>query len=370
MNLFDSICAEIQQNGPLPFVDFMHRALYAPNLGYYSSTGLPFGAEGDFITAPMLTPLFAGTLAHQCQELFLKLTDPIVFEFGAGTGQLCVDMLTHLEKLQILPREYHMLEVSAHLMQQQRALIQSKIPHLADRIRWLSHWPNKPFQGVVIANEVLDAMPVHRFLHTINGLFESHITLNADHALEEIVKPCTNERLRAHVQSVLPRDLCPYQSEVNLFVDDWLQQCGAMLQKGAMIVIDYGFPEHEFYHPDRYMGTLMCHYQHKAHTNPLIHLGEQDITAHVDFTHVAHAGVSAGFHVAGYTQQAAFLQALGLLDLLSHIDDEHQRIKATQAVKTLIQPTEMGELFKVMLLTKDIDGPFLGFQSHDKRASL
>jgi SAM-dependent MidA family methyltransferase len=168
----------------------------------------------------------------------------------------------------------------------------------------------------------------------------------------------------------LSPDLFPYQSEANLFIDDWLQECHAMLNTGAVFLLDYGFPRHEYYHPDRHQGTLMCHYQHRAHTNPLTHIGEQDITAHVDFTHVADAAVSAGFHVAGYTNQASFLLANGLLNCLTDIADEHQRVKSQQALKQLIQPNEMGELFKVIALTKQLDFSLNGFQLHDKRVSL
>ena len=172
------------------------------------------------------------------------------------------------------------------------------------------------------------------------------------------------------MKEVLPKALYPYQSEANLFIDDWFKQCHAILDTGALILIDYGFPRHEYYHPERHQGTLMCHYQHRTHPDPLIHLGEQDITAHVDFTHVAEAAFNAGFDVAGYTNQASFLIANGLLGLLSNIDNERERIHQQQAVKQLLQPHEMGELFKVIALTKNIDYPLNGFQWQDKRASL
>ena len=370
MSLLNSICAQLRQQGDIPFVDFMHQALYTPNLGYYSAGSQKFGVDGDFITAPELTPLFGQALANQCQQVLCGLDDPLLFEFGAGSGQLCVDLLTHLEHLDCLPREYHILEVSGHLQRRQQELIQLKIPHLANRVKWLAQWPSQPFNGVVIANEVLDAMPVHRFLQTNEGVLESYITLNPEGELQEDFKPCTNPRLVAHVQAVLPRDVYPYQSEVNLFLDDWLHQCHAMLERGAFFIIDYGFPRHEYYHPERHSGTLMCHYRHRAHPNPLIHLGEQDITAHVDFTHVAEAAHDAGFHVAGYTNQASFLLANGLLSLLASVENERVRISSQQAVKQLLQPSEMGELFKVIALTKNIELSLNGFQLQDKRASL
>ncbi len=369
MNLFERICKRVQDE-PIPFSEFMQEALYAPNLGYYTAGLEKFGAHGDFITAPELTPLFAQSLANQCQQVMSHLTSPILFEFGAGSGRLCVDILTHLEHLNALPHEYHILEVSSQLKHRQQAFIQQHIPHLADKVQWISAWPTSAFDGVVIANEVLDAMPVTRFLQTNQGLLESYICLNEQGMLEEIFKPSTNLRLKAHVQTVLSPQLMPYQSEVNLFIDDWIKECSNMLNRGAIFLIDYGFPRHEYYHPDRHQGTLMCHYRHHAHPNPLIHIGEQDITAHVDFTHVADAAVNAGLHVAGFTNQASFLLANGLLSLLSAITDEHSRIKHQQAVKQLIQPDEMGELFKVIGLTKQLDIALNGFQLHDKRVSL
>lgn len=370
MTLFDLISKQINQHGAISFAEFMHLALYAPNLGYYSSGTSKFGSDGDFITAPELSPLFGQTLANQCQQVMEHLEDPLLFEFGAGSGKLCVDILTKLESLDSLPREYHILEVSGHLQYQQQALIQEKIPHLADKVKWLSQWPTTAFNGVIIANEVLDAMPVHRFLQTKHGLMESYINLDAHGQLQEIFKPCTDERLIARVQQVLPADIYPYHSEVNLFIDDWLCSCYSMLKSGTFFIIDYGFPQQEYYHPDRHSGTLMCHYRHLAHTNPLAYLGEQDITAHVDFTHVAEAGFAAGFHVAGYTNQASFLLANGLLSLLSGSVSGRERVEQHQAVKQLLEPHEMGELFKVIALTKQFEFPLNGFLLQDKRASL
>ena len=370
MNLLDILNAQIRQQEAIPFVDFMQQALYAPNLGYYSAGSQKFGPGGDFVTAPELTPLFGQTLANQCHQVLSTLTDPILFEFGAGSGQLCVDILTQLESLNALPHEYHILEVSGDLQQRQQALVKARLPHLFERVKWLSSWPLCAFNGVVIANEVLDAMPVHRFLQSKDGLLESYITLDEKQGLKEIYKPCTNARLKKHVEAVLSRDCYPYQSEVNLFIDDWLRQCYSMLANGAFFIIDYGFPRHEYYHPERHDGTLMCHYRHLAHTDPLMHLGEQDITAHVDFTHVAEAADAAGFHVAGFTNQASFLLANGLLSLLATIENERALINSQQAVKQLLQPNEMGELFKVIALTKNIEFPLMGFELQDKRASL
>ncbi|WP_133128076.1 class I SAM-dependent methyltransferase [Legionella nagasakiensis] len=370
MNLIELIYKQLSIKGDMPFVEFMHQALYAPQFGYYSSGLQKFGSKGDFITAPELTSLFGKTLANQCQQVLCALNYPVVFEFGAGSGKLCVDVLMRLEQLGCLPEEYHILEVSSNLRHRQEALVKQCIPHLANKVRWWSCWPQEPVEGVMIANEVLDAMPVHRFTQTKEGLLESYITVNQQGELTEVFKPCSDRRLIQHVNSILSPDLCPYQSEANLFIDDWLQQCFNMLIRGAFFIIDYGFPRHEYYHPERCTGTLMCHYYHQSHPNPLAHPGEEDITAHVDFTHVAEAAYNAGFHVGGFTNQASFLLANDLLNLLAAIEREGERIQEQQAVKQLVQANEMGELFKVLALTKDFEASLRGFQLHDKRASL
>lgn len=368
--MLDYLRSLMKPHEKIPFVDFMHHALYAPNLGYYSADRTQLGTHGDFITAPELTPLFGATLAHACRDILKSLEHPHILEFGAGTGRLCVDVMKALERLDSLPCEYLILEVSASLKVKQQALILKEIPTLASRVRWLETWPDVAFSGVVLANEVLDAMPVHRFLKKDAIVFESMIGFNQHHELEETFEPCTNKRLIHHVEQVLGHVSTPYCSEVNLFIDSWLKQCYRVLTQGAVILIDYGFPQHEYYHPDRHQGTLMCHHQHRAHARVLEHPGEQDITAHVDFTHVAEAASNAGFHVAGFTNQASFLLAHGLLDLMQAMTDARSLLKAQQAVKLLLQPSEMGELFKVMMLTKNLDGPWVGFQSYDKRASL
>ncbi|KTD34570.1 class I SAM-dependent methyltransferase [Legionella israelensis] len=360
----------LRERLPAPFVDYMQQALYAPGLGYYSSGSAKLGKAGDFITAPELTPLFGYTLANQCRQIFTHLHSPCLFEFGAGTGQLCVDLLSGLEKLNSLPERYFILDVSASLRQRQQALIEEKIPTLAGRVEWLTEWPKTPFNGVAIANEVLDAMPVHRFMQTADGLLESFIHLDENDRLVERFQPCADERLTAYVKKVLPVSRCPYLSEVNLFMEGWLKECYSMLNQGALLIIDYGFPRHEYYHPDRNQGTIMCHYHHRAHSDFLAHPGEQDITAHVDFTHVAEAAFDAGFHVAGYTNQASFLLANGLLTLMSEADSDRKRLAMSQAAKQLLQPSEMGELFKVIALSKHLKTELSGFQLNDKRASL
>ena len=369
MSILQTLHACLAQHHEIPFVEFMQMALYTPGEGYYSSGLQKLGKHGDFVTAPELTPLFGHSLANQCRQIMHELQEPIIFEFGAGTGALCVDILHHLEQVDSLPAAYWILELSADLRNRQKEAINQKIPHLAHKVQWLDSWPETAFSGIVIANEVLDAMPVHRFMHSNEGILESYITLNERQELVEQFKPCNNERLLTYLKE--HTDLqAPYLSEANLFLNDWFAQVYGMLKQGVVLIVDYGFPRHEYYHPDRNQGTLMCHYQHQSHTDPLIHLGEQDITAHVDFTHVAEASFDAGFHIAGFTNQASFLLANGLLELMNTPDDERKLQQNKQAVKQLTHPHEMGELFKVIALTKDLEIDLNGFQLLDKRVSL
>ncbi|VEB32482.1 Uncharacterized ACR, COG1565 [Legionella sainthelensi] len=370
MSILQTLQEQLTQRQAIPFVEFMQLALYAPGEGYYSSGLQKLGKHGDFITAPELTPLFGKTLANQCLQVFDVLESPSIFEFGAGSGALCVSILEHLAEHNSLPKAYYILEVSANLSHRQREMIAQKIPHLAYLVTWLDRWPETPFNGVVLANEVLDAMPVHRFMNTEHGIMESYVRLNEHQQLIEIFKPCQNQRLQHYIQHKITSLGVPYLSEVNLFIDDWILNNYRMLKQGVVFLIDYGFPRREYYHPDRNQGTLMCHYQHHSHSNPLLHLGEQDITAHVDFTHVAEAGQQAGFHVAGYTNQASFLLANGLLSFVHSSTSELEQMRAKQAIKQLTQPSEMGELFKVIALSKEMDVAFHGFQLNDKRVSL
>lgn len=370
MSMIQKLHKLLLQRQAIPFIEFMQLALYDPAEGYYSSGLQKLGKHGDFITAPELTPLFGKTLANQFQQVFIELESPALFEFGAGSGALCVAILEHLALHDALPETYYILEVSANLQHRQRELIAQKIPHLAHRVTWLDRWPQTPFNGVVLANEVLDAMPVHRFIQTEQEIMESFITLDEQGQLKELFKPCQNQRLLEYINTRLAFSKTPYLSEVNLFIDDWILNNYRMLNQGVVFLIDYGFPRHEYYHPDRNQGTLMCHYQHHSHTNPLVHPGEQDITAHVDFTHVAEAGQHAGFHIAGYTNQASFLLANGLLSLVHCLDNELEQVQAKQAIKQLTLPSEMGELFKVIALSKNSDITLNGFQLHDKRVSL
>ena len=366
-SLAEQIASVIKVKGPIPFVQFMQQALYAPGLGYYSSGQQKFGKDGDFTTAPELSPLFSQCIARQCQQILSSLDSPIILEFGAGSGVMAVDVLLMLEQLDALPKSYWILELSAELQSRQRWAFETRAPHLLSRVEWLSSLPSVSFEGVVLANEVLDAMPVHKF--QMNGV------------LEEAYVDCKNGKfiwdwrsssdILKQAVACLETDFADgYESEANLFIESWIKSVSSCLSRGLVLLIDYGFPRREYYHPDRSMGTIMCHYQHRAHPNPLVSVGLQDITAHVDFTAVAEAAVGNGFEIEGYTHQAAFLIDCGITDLLQLAKDDIEQFNWNNHVKLLTSPSEMGELFKAIALTKNFDEELLGFRTFNQLERL
>jgi SAM-dependent MidA family methyltransferase len=364
--LIQLIRAEITANGGyISFARFMELALYAPGLGYYSAGCWKFGQKGDFVTAPEISPLFAQCLARQCQQVLLAVTNGEIIELGAGTGKLAVDLLLELEKLNCLPQRYSILEVSAELRLRQQAFCREKIPHLMERMVWLDQLPGKPIQGIILANEVLDAMPVQRFHLLQDELQEFYVGWQGDDFVWHLAKPQHEIKLGFTAET-------PYEFENNLNLTPWMASVSECLQQGLVLLIDYGFPQHEYYHPDRSMGTLMCHYQHHSHADPFLLVGLQDITAHVDFTAVAETAVENNLQVAGFTTQAAFLLNCGLLDLLNQADeDSSARLALNQQINLLTSPAEMGELFKVIALTRELDEvDLLGFQQFDQRMRL
>lgn len=364
------ILAIKQSGGALPFTEFMTQALYTPGLGYYSAGLRKFGAKGDFITAPEISPLFSQGIAKQCQPFLTAFEQSMILEFGAGSGIMAAEILKELERLNCLPHQYLILEVSAELRQRQQTTLQTQIPKLFNRIHWLDRLPSQPISGVILANEVLDAMPIHRFRLDAETVAEFQVSYQEDRFVWQ-ESPTPNQSLRIAVESLRHQLPVGYISEINLALPAWLQSVADSLLAGLVLLIDYGFPSREYYHPQRSHGTLMCHYQHYAHDDPLILVGLQDITAHVNFTAVAEAAMTAGLSVAGYTNQANFLLACGLIELLSTLDPNNTPyyLQQTQAVKTLILPSEMGELFKVMALTRHWDKPLLGFV-RDERIKL
>jgi SAM-dependent MidA family methyltransferase len=354
-----------QAGTQIPFNEFMQLALYTPGLGYYCGGAQKFAAAGDFITAPEISPLFGHCLANQCLQV-LSITGGDILEFGAGSGKLALDLLSRLKQLNALPTHYYILEVSAELIARQKHTIKESAPDLYERITWLNQLPTH-FTGVMLANEVLDAMPIHHFYFDNNQLHESFVSEQSSGFCWSSGQPTSLLQPHAeHLIKTLPKIDRPYCSEINCFLPAFITSLSESLTQGAVFLIDYGFPAHEFYHPDRYMGTLMCHYRHFAHTDPFFLPGLQDITAHVDFTAVAHAAVQAGFDVLGFTNQASFLINAGLVEIREAITATKEQIKANQAIKKLSLPSEMGELFKIIALGQQINDELIGFQANNQ----
>jgi SAM-dependent MidA family methyltransferase len=353
--------------GAIAFDRFMELALYAPGLGYYVAGTQKFGEHGDFITAPELGSLFARCLARPCRSLLAELGGGDILEAGAGSGALAADLLLELESLGRLPERYLILELGAELRTRQNETVKRRAPHLIGRVHWLDDLPVN-FRGVVLANEVLDAMPVTRFKVTQNGVNELYVAWE-NQGLVWQERPA-NASLRERVE---PLRLAPgYTSEINLRAEAWVRRVADSLEQGAMLLIDYGFPRAEFYHPQRAQGTLMCHYRHQTHDDPLRLAGLQDITAHVDFSAIAEAGVDAGLALLGYTSQAAFLLGCGLEQVMAASDpnDVRAHLALTQQIKKLTLPHEMGELFKVLALGRGVREPLPGFTLQDRRGRL
>jgi len=365
--VFEMLQIEITQNGPMPFRDYMEKVLYEPGLGYYSAGSLKLGRSGDFVTAPEISPLFSKCLAKQCAEVLKKLPEGNLLEFGAGSGEMAKDILLELEKLKSLPQRYQIIELSADLRERQKEKCQKEIPHLFSRIEWLDQLPNEKWEGVVLANEVLDAMPVHKFTMQ-DGIKEYYVDIDHEEFVWRIDEPSDKFLVEA-VKNLDVNFSEEYTSEINGSIEPWISSIAHFLERGCVLLIDYGFPRNEYYHPDRHQGTLMCHFRHHAHDNPLIHPGIQDITAHVDFTCVAESAVNNGLNVMGYSTQANFLLSCGI-DQIMQESDQVEWISLAQQAKTLMLPGEMGELFKVMALGRNIEEPLLGFQMQDSREKL
>jgi SAM-dependent MidA family methyltransferase len=352
-------------NGWIDFATFMHMALYTPGLGYYSGGAKKFGLGGDFVTAPEISPLFAKTLALQAAQILASGGD--VLELGAGTGKLAADLLLELQELNSLPSQYFIMEVSAYLRGIQRQTLQKKCSvELFQRVVWLETLPQS-FAGMVLGNEVLDAIPVHLIHHTSQGLQERGVGHKGDFIWQD--KPLKAGQLYGEVSAYsLPND---YLTEACLAASALVRSLAEMLEKGVILLIDYGFSAQEYYHPQRNQGTLMCHYQHYAHSNPLINIGLQDITAHVNFTQIANACEAVSMRVAGYTNQAQFLINCGILEILQQYSpNDSQYMKFAAAAQKLLSPAEMGELFKIIALTKNFDTLLIGFKSGDKTHTL
>ena len=354
--------------GWLSFEQFMDHALYAPGLGYYSAGAHKLGPGGDFTTAPEISRLFGGCVARQCAQVLGALGGGSVLEIGAGSGRLAVDVLRRLETLDRLPDHYSILEISADLRERQRLLLTAELPHLLSRVRWLDAPPSHPFQGVIIANEVLDALPMVRFSWWPDRSEEWGVIVEGD-TLSCSARP-SNAGLQSAVESlaVAAGGEWPhgYTSEICMRMRTWSAEVTASLRAGAVLWFDYGLPRSQFYLAERNQGTLLSYFRHGAIDDVLRHPGLQDITAWVDFTALAESGDAAGFEIAGFTNQTYFLAGAGI---------EEERLLLTRLglapallsgqAQRLMLPGEMGERFKAMAWTRGLDAELIGFSIRD-----
>ncbi len=367
--------------GWLKFSEYMNIVLYEPALGYYSGGLQKFGQQGDFITAPEVSPMFAQCLANQMAEVLANFKadgkhEVSIIEFGAGSGVLAADVLLRLEALKVLPEHYCIIELSAELQQRQKETINKHAKHLLNRVRWLDQLPEDMSHVIVVANEVLDAMPVECFRmgsdtassqSLVVGFENDELVSKYLSAEAPIVEKLTEMQQRSEFNFSEN-----YKSEYNPAIGGWLAAIVSNAESLVILLIDYGYNEKEYYHQDRVDGTLMCYCQHRAHDNIFWWPGLQDITAFVNFTDVAYSAASLGMEISGYTTQAAFLLANGLSELHAEqvTDDVQQQIKLSQQIKTLTLPSEMGDRFKVMVITKNYDEPLKGFSMLDLRNRL
>jgi SAM-dependent MidA family methyltransferase len=361
------------QGGVIGFDAWMRLALYAPGLGYYSAGATKFGGGGDFITAPEVSSLFSRCLARQAAEV-LRETGGGILELGAGSGRMAADVLIELGALDVLPEHYYILEVSADLAQRQRARLAQLPADLARRVQWLDRWPEPTLRGVVLANEVLDAMPVERFVlrEGTDGMQPRALGVAVEgegFAWREMDPSPELAHAVAGILASLPESLPDgYVSEVCLAFQPWMASLAARLEQGVALLIDYGLSRSQLYHPDRVHGTLRCHFRHRAHDDPFVNVGLQDITAWVDFTRVADAAESADLDVLGFTTQAAFLIGAGMEtlltgDLQSAAGDARRQAQLAGEARRLMLPGEMGEIFKVIALGKRYQQPLSGMST-------
>ncbi|HEV7357932.1 MAG TPA: SAM-dependent methyltransferase [Steroidobacteraceae bacterium] len=359
--------------GWLSFERFMDLALYAPAFGYYSGGAEKLGADGDFTTAPEISRLFGACVAVQCAEILSELHSGCLLEIGAGSGRLAADILVRLETEGRLPERYSILEISADLRERQRAYLEQRLPHLIERVHWLDRPPEHPFEGVILANEVLDALPVARFRWN-NGLVDEMGVAISGEEFIWAARSATAAMTRISNELSTRGDRWDegYTSEYCPRMSAWVKSVTQPLARGAVLWFDYGLPRAQYYLPERRDGTLVCHYRHRMSSDPFVHIGLQDITAWVDFTRVAEASRDAGLELAGFTTQAHFLAGLEIdreMRLAAAADQSLFARLANQA-RQLLLPGEMGERFKVMACLRALDMPLSGFKLLDLRHTL
>ena len=353
----------------------MEMALYEPGWGYYSAGATRFGEAGDYITAPHVSPLFSRCVARQCRQVLQTMPGGDILELGAGAGIMAQDLLLELEVLDTLPERYLILETSADLRMRQQELLTSRIPHLMPYITWMDALPEPPLDGIIIANEVVDALPVTRLLLDKGVLHELRVGHDGDKFYwigeSDPAEPIVLfwEKAADYLQDPLPD---PYETEINLRLDAWIRSMSATLNRGVMLLIDYGYPRQEYYHPQRDRGTLLCHYRHRSHADPFHYPGLQDITASVDFTALAQSAMENGMQLAGYTSQAHFLIGCGITEMAAALQSGEGCPEPTVSaqVKRLTLPGEMGERFKAIAFSRNFTEALVGFQFMDQQERL
>ncbi|HEV2269629.1 MAG TPA: SAM-dependent methyltransferase [Steroidobacteraceae bacterium] len=368
--------------GWLPFEEFMDLALYAPGLGYYSAGSVKLGPDGDFVTAPEVSDLYSRCVARQCAQVLGDSGE--ILELGAGTGRMAAVILASLASLGRLPARYAILEVSADLAQRQRQRLGQLPREIRERVVWLDRLPERPIDGVILANEVLDALPCRRFRLHAGAMRELGLALDAELPGESGLLPATQRLVEraaepdpmlasacAELLGELPSPLPDgYTSELCLRIAPWIAGIAERLGRGLMLLCDYGLPRAHYYHPQRIAGTLRCHFKQRVHDDPYKNIGVQDITAWVDFTRVAEAAVACGLDVRGFCTQAAFLLATGVEQLVAEATDAVEHARLAGQARRLLLPGEMGEAFKVMALTRECEIALDGFALQDLRPSL
>ncbi|QHG92239.1 SAM-dependent methyltransferase [Coxiella endosymbiont of Amblyomma sculptum] len=368
--LKSKIIKKIIRQGPLTFAHYMRLALYSRNLGYYSANTQKFGKNGDFVTAPEISSIFSRCLARQCHQVLRNLKGGDILELGAGSGIMAIHILKELQSSQCPPIRYFILEISENLRKFQRKRFREEIPELFSCIVWVNKLPTD-FIGIIVGNEVIDSLPVHKFKIQNNSVKEMYVDcIDFEEKILswKIDDPSSSNLIQQieHLEINFPND---YESEVNLLLESWIISLANVLKKGIILLIDYGFPQHEYYHPNRSQGTVTCHYQHYSHFNPLILPGIQDITAHVDFTAVAEIAACNQLTVAGFVHQADFLLNCNIVSFISS-ENSMERYQNTQQLKKLVFPSEMGEFFKAIALTRNYSSTLLGFTRRNQTARL
>ncbi len=372
--MHDYLAAQLAAaDGWLSFERYMELVLYAPGLGYYSAGAHKFGADGDFTTAPEISSLFGACVARQCAQVLGALGGGSILEIGAGSGRLAADVLSRLETLGRLPARYSILEISADLRERQQRHLARHLPHLQECVHWLDQPPEESFDGLILANEVLDALPVARFRWYRDRVEELGVVIEAGRlALSARPASASGAQAVRRLANVGGAWDDGYVSEYCPRLTAWTEDVTRSLRHGAALWFDYGLPRSQYYLPERHEGTLLCHFRHRAGNDPLLIPGLQDITAWVDYTLLAEASRTAGFAVAGFTTQSYFLAGLGLDQEMQHMagDDANRFARLANQARQLMLPGEMGERFKAMAWLRGLDLPLAGFALQDLRHTL